>query len=216
MVITRKHIIWASLGLAAVLGGVVLLRPAPIEVDVGRVTRGVLRVTVDDEGETRLRRRFVVSAPVSGRVLRIEAVAGARVQAGETLATITPASPTPLDDRTRAGAEARVRAAQADLERARSEWRRVVVEADQAAREAERTELLFRTGSAARESAEVARAVPKRHRGGERGRSRHPHGRVCRRCRTRGAHLGGRSVHGRCGRGPIAHRRRRAAPRTGK
>ena len=158
MRITRRHVIWTLMGLATVLGLVALLRPAPVDVDIGVVKRDVLRVTVDEEGETKLRRRFVVSAPVSGRVLRIEAVAGQRVTADQTLATITPARPTPLDERARAGAEARVRAAEAELERARSDWRRFVVDADQAARDADRTDVLFRTGSVAREAAEVARA----------------------------------------------------------
>jgi HlyD family secretion protein len=154
----RRNLIWMATAAVGVFGLVALLRPAPVEVDVGVVRRDTLRVTIDEEGETRLRRRFVVSAPVSGRVLRIEAVAGGSVTADQTLATITPARPTPLDERARAGAEARVRAAEAELERARSEWRRLVVEADQAAREAARTDVLFTTGSVARESAEIARA----------------------------------------------------------
>ena len=158
MRIARRHLIWTLVGLATVLGLVTLFRPAPVEVDIGLVKRGLLRVTIDEEGETRLRRRFVVSAPVSGRVMRIEAVAGQSVMASQVLATITPARPTPLDDRTRAGAEARVRAAEADLERARSDWRRLVVDADQAARDAARSDALFKTGSVAHESAEVARA----------------------------------------------------------
>ena len=157
MRIGRRQIVWTTLGLAAVLAVAALLRPAPVEVSTGVVKRDVLRVTIDEEGETRLRRRFVVSAPVSGRVLRIEAVAGQNVKQGQTLATITPARPSPLDARTRAAADARVRTAEAELERARSERRRLAVEAEQAARESERTANLFKGGSVAREAAEVAR-----------------------------------------------------------
>jgi len=66
-----------------------------------------MRTTIDEEGETRVRERFVVSAPVAGRVLRIELEPGDRVRRGETvLATFLPAAPAPLDVRTRAEAEA--------------------------------------------------------------------------------------------------------------
>jgi HlyD family secretion protein len=156
--IGRRMLVWIAVGLAAVLGIVALLRPSPAAVETAIVRRGSLQVTIDEEGVTRLVRRFVVSAPVAGRVLRIEALPGRPVTAGQTLATITPARPTPLDERARAGAEARVRAAEAELERARSEWRRLVVEADQATRDAERNDVLFKTGSTSRESAEAAQA----------------------------------------------------------
>jgi HlyD family secretion protein len=154
----RRTLVWIGVGLAAVWGTAALLRPSPTAVETAVVRRGSLQVTIDEDGVTRLVRRFVVSAPVAGRVLRIEALPGRRVTAGQTLATITPARPTPLDERARAGAEARVRAAEAELERVRSEWRRLVVEADQAARNAERNDVLFKAGSASRESAEAAKS----------------------------------------------------------
>ena len=61
---------------------------------------------MDEEGETRLRRRFVVSAPVPGRVLRIESRPGDAVTKGQTLAVIQPAAPMPLDARTQMTGEA--------------------------------------------------------------------------------------------------------------
>jgi len=103
----------------------VALWPAATPIDSAPVTRGSLEVTVEDEGETRVRDRFVVSAPVAGRVLRIELEPGDPVRRGETvLATILPGESTPLDARSRAEAEAAVAAARATLGRARAEKQR--------------------------------------------------------------------------------------------
>src|SRR6516164_8897519 len=107
-----------KLGLAAaglVLAGALgyLFLPAPVDVDIATVERGSLLVTVDREGKTRVRERYVVSAPLAGRVRRIELHPGDRVEEGKTvLAIIEPGDPALLDPRARAEAEARVRAAE--------------------------------------------------------------------------------------------------------
>ncbi len=104
--------------LALFVGWAFWPRPAPV--DLGTVTRGPMMITLDEEGETRVRERYSVSAPVAGRVLRIELEPGDPVRAGETvLAIFQPARPTLLDARGRAEAEARVRAAEADHEAAK-------------------------------------------------------------------------------------------------
>ncbi len=108
----------------AVLGGVAVaawlaLQPEPVPVDVAEVARGPMRVTVDEEGRTRIRERYVVSSPLPGRTARITLDPGDPVTAGETvLAVIDPRAPSLLDPRERAAAEARVRAAEAALRRA--------------------------------------------------------------------------------------------------
>lgn len=56
-----------------------LLRPSPISVEAGKVTRGLLRVTVDEDGETRAHDRFVVAAPIPGRLLRVELEEGDKI-----------------------------------------------------------------------------------------------------------------------------------------
>jgi HlyD family secretion protein len=94
------------------------LWPAPVMVDVAEVARGALLVTIDDEGETRVRDRYVVSASVPGRVLRVEIEPGDVVNAGDVVATLQPAPPPLLDLRARAQADARIAAARAGLERA--------------------------------------------------------------------------------------------------
>jgi HlyD family secretion protein len=87
--------------------------PSATRVDTAMAARGPLRVTVDDEGETRVRDRFVVSAPVAGRVLRIELEPGDRVTRETVVATFLPANAVPLDARSRTEAEAAVAAARA-------------------------------------------------------------------------------------------------------
>ena len=84
------------------------LWPRPIPVETARAAVGPLRATVNEEGKTRIKQRYVVSAPVAGQLRRIPFKAGAEVQAGETvLAVIDPLSSTLLDARTRLAAEAK-------------------------------------------------------------------------------------------------------------
>lgn len=94
-------------GVAAALAWA--MRPEPVRVDVRTVARGRLAVRVGDEGVTRIRERYVVSAPLAGRMSRVELHAGDAVRQGETLiATIDPTDPALLDPRAEAEAKARV------------------------------------------------------------------------------------------------------------
>jgi HlyD family secretion protein len=111
--------LFVALILAALVGGLgYAFWPEPIEVDLATVDRGLVRVTVDEDGKTRIREKYVVSAPLFGRLLRINMDAGDPVEAGKTLlATIEPPDPVLLDARTVAQAEARVKAAEAALKK---------------------------------------------------------------------------------------------------
>ncbi|MGE3542262.1 MAG: efflux RND transporter periplasmic adaptor subunit [Candidatus Tectimicrobiota bacterium] len=90
MTVSRRQI----LGLLAVLAGLTLsvlaLRPTPLQVDLGQVRRGPLRVTVNAEGKTRLRQRYIVSAPVTGRLERLHLKEGDVVEAQAVIAQIDP------------------------------------------------------------------------------------------------------------------------------
>jgi HlyD family secretion protein len=114
------------IGAALVAGlAVVALRPRAVEVDVARVERGPLAVTLDDQGRTRVRQRFVVASPVAARLLRVELEPGDAVRRGETLlARLLPTDPAPLDQRTRAESLQALEAARAALGRATAEVRR--------------------------------------------------------------------------------------------
>ena len=75
-------------------------------------------MTVDEDGKTRIKERYVVSAPLAGRLLRIELDPATPWSRGATLlATIEPNEPEILDARAVAQAEAKVKAAQAALDR---------------------------------------------------------------------------------------------------
>jgi HlyD family secretion protein len=156
-------------GAVALLGLITAgLWPRPVPVETGKVTLGTLRATVNEEGKTRIKQRYVVSAPVSGQLRRIPFKAGAEVHAGETvLAIIDPVSPAMLDARARALAEARRDTALANLEKARtnhnftvSELRRfekLAVEKTVSVQELETAQM--REASAAKEEAANASAL---------------------------------------------------------
>jgi HlyD family secretion protein len=101
-------------------------KPAPVAADFGVVERGRLEVTVEEEGRTRVRDRYVVSAPLPGRMRRIELEPGDAVVAGKSvLARFEPSDPALLDVRTRSELEARARAAESALGGARADRDRI-------------------------------------------------------------------------------------------
>ena len=159
----KRKLTWIGLGLAA---GALLawsLLPRAERVEIAEVTRGSMAVTLDEEGETRVRDRFVVSAPVAGRLLRIELEPGDPVVAGETvLAIFRPRDPTPLDPRSRAEAEEEVRALEAELERARHERASRQAELDYARRDCDRTRLLNDRGIISVEQLDTAELAESR------------------------------------------------------
>lgn len=118
---TRRFVFWivGVVGISALL--VMAFRPRAVSVDVAEVARRPLQVTVAHEGQTRVHDRYLVSAPVAGRVQRIDLRPGDAVVAGQTVvATFLPAAPPLLDVRTRSEAAARVRAAETEVTQARA------------------------------------------------------------------------------------------------
>ncbi|HEY0965845.1 MAG TPA: HlyD family efflux transporter periplasmic adaptor subunit [Opitutaceae bacterium] len=105
-----------ALLLALIVAG---LWPRPLPVETATAARGPLMVTVDEEGQTRVRHRYVVSSPVAGHLRRIDFKPGAIVEAGQTvLATLETGGADLLDARSLAQAEARVRGAESAREQA--------------------------------------------------------------------------------------------------
>lgn len=116
----RRGLPWIGLLVlvALIIAG---LWPKPVPVEIGQATIGPLRATVTEEGKTRIRQRYMVSAPFAGQLRRIPFKAGAEVKAGETVvAVLDPLPPAPLDARVRALTEARRDVAAANLEKARA------------------------------------------------------------------------------------------------
>ncbi len=170
----RRLILWGALGVLVVAGLVYAFRPQPVPVDLVEAVRGSLVVTLDEEGETRVRDVFVVSAPITGRSLRIEADVGDAVTAGRTIvAEIEPIDPSFLDLRTETQARAAIQAAEAaltlaeaELEEAQAELdfadadlkraRRLIVNETISERAVDEAERAFRTRRAAVATAEAA------------------------------------------------------------
>lgn len=132
------------------------LKPRPIEVNTAKVTVGRFIATVDEDGKTRVQERYVVDAPLAGRLLRIALKAGDRVTQGSTIATILP-TPVPfLDPRARRETEERLGAAEAARERASAEIERARAEASQAQNELVRVQTLVQRGVSAKQALERA------------------------------------------------------------
>jgi HlyD family secretion protein len=139
-------VFWGPPALALAVVFAWLFRPAAVPVDLVAVDRGPLTVSVSDEGETRVRDLYVVSAPVPGRMRRIELEVGDRVVADETLvARIEPSDPSFLDVRSAAEARAGVDAAAAARTHAEAQVRRARAELDFARAEYERIRTLARS-----------------------------------------------------------------------
>ncbi len=124
------------LGVAGLLA--VALWPTSVPVETAIVSRGPLMVTIDEEGRTRVRDRFVVAAPLAGRVLRIELEPGDRVQAGDVVARLRPEAAPMLDARSRAEAAAALDVARATVGRVQAEEQRARAALAQAERELKR------------------------------------------------------------------------------
>lgn len=110
MKIERRHALWA--GAVVVLAAIVvwIMLPDRVSVETAVIERGPLAVTVEEDGQTRVQERYVVSAPITGRMVRLECEVGQAVSAGDVLAEI---HPLPLDTRTRTEAASRLETAEA-------------------------------------------------------------------------------------------------------
>ncbi len=148
-----------TLGLLAGLLGffVYAFLPQPVPVDLAELERGELRLTVRDQGYTRVRDIFVVAAPVSGRLLRIEKLPGDPVVEGQTLlAELLPSDSAILDSRSRQQAQAALRSAEAALSLSLAQYRRAQAELKYAQDELRRAREMARSNTLSRADLERA------------------------------------------------------------
>jgi HlyD family secretion protein len=125
----------------------------PVLVDIASVARGQLRVTVDDDGRTRVSERYTISAPIRGRLLRTALDPGDDVRATLTLvAEFEPIAPGLLDARSRAEAEARLRRAEAAFKEAEAREAQASEDHRYAETELRREQALLERKAAARAS----------------------------------------------------------------
>ena len=106
--------------LALLAGLVWAFWPSPLQVEVALVTQGRFERAVQEDGKTRVRERYVVSTPVTGRLSRILLVQGDSVVRSGAVAVVSPLAPALLDARTQAEQAARVGAALAALGQAQA------------------------------------------------------------------------------------------------
>lgn len=161
-----KRIVGALVGVLVVAGVLWLAWPRPIPVDLAAVTKGPMQVTIDDEGKTRVRHVYTVSAPIAGKVLRISHPAdkrgvsvhiGDHVTADETVVAIMqPAIPGFIDVRSREELQATVTAADAAASLAEAEIRRIEAALEFSRDELRRAQALSRTGTIAARALEKA------------------------------------------------------------
>jgi len=145
-----------ALGLVVLLGLAVLaalaLRPQPVPVDRTTVVRGPLQVAVQESGVTRVKDRFVVSAPVTGTLSRIALEPGDNVHETDVLAEIAPAESPLLDERARAQAEAKLEAALSALGQSRALVARATTARTLSERELGRASALARAGTVSQQA----------------------------------------------------------------
>jgi HlyD family secretion protein len=140
----------------------VALWPSAIDVDVVRVERGPMQVTIDEEGSTRVRERFVVSAPVAGRIERIQLEPGDRVVRGQTVvARLTPAAAPLIDVRTHAELNAAVSAAAAAVGQAQAERQRAIAVLSRARSAVARQTTLWKAGAIPDDELEAGQTTAK-------------------------------------------------------
>ncbi|MCC7337341.1 MAG: HlyD family efflux transporter periplasmic adaptor subunit [Pirellulaceae bacterium] len=158
MKFTLKTLIWGTLLVAVGLVASFALFPKPVEVEVARATLGPLRVTVQEDGKTRIREKYIVSAPVAGRVSRIELKPGDRCNVDTLLAVILPSEPAILDARSRAEAAARVQAAEATRLRAASSEEQAKIDHALNQSKLERAQALLPTQAISQDEYDVIKA----------------------------------------------------------
>jgi HlyD family secretion protein len=143
---TPHAVAWGIAAVAVVALGAWILQPQPVAVETAEVKRGPFELAVSDDGRTRVRDRYTISAPLAGRVERVTLRPGDRVARGQVVATLTPAAPAFLDARTERELRERLGAAQAQQQRALAEVRRAEAQRNQSLADRDRQQKLAGEG----------------------------------------------------------------------
>lgn len=155
----QKSTRWTlGLGAAAAVAALAwAFAPRPVRVEMAVVERGRFEQSIEEDGRTRVREAYTLSAPVAARLTRVSLREGDAVAAGQVVAVLTPVMPPLQDARALGEAQARLKAAEAavDVARARAQGSRVALE--QARTQLARSEQLAREGFMAAASLEQDR-----------------------------------------------------------
>ncbi len=155
--ITRNRVLIALAALAAAGSLAWAFAPRPIQVEVATVERGLFEQSIEEDGRTRLKDRYAISAPVAARLVRITLREGDPVAAGDAVAVLTPVMASMFDERSTREATARLHAADAGVAVAQARAERARVARQEAELELRRTGQLARDGFVAAARLDTAR-----------------------------------------------------------
>lgn len=159
-----RIIVWSVLGFLAFLTLLWAFSPRPVPVDLVEIGYGPMEVSISDDGEARVKDLYLVSAPASGYLQRIELEPGDCVRAGETrLGIITAAAAPSLDTRTTAQLRATAQSARAALRAADADVRREKAQYDQVSSDFRRVETLAKSGTVSAQALERAQSAVQTH-----------------------------------------------------
>ncbi|MCU0927418.1 MAG: efflux transporter periplasmic adaptor subunit, partial [Hydrogenophaga sp.] len=154
---------WLLIGLALLVGAALLYaayRPRAILVEVAQVTTGQFEQVIEEDGQLRLKNRYLITAPTLAQLQRPTLKVGDVVRAGDVVARLAPAAPQLIDARTRSVLQQRVGSAEAARRAAAAQVLRAQTALAQATLEADRSDQLAQQGFIApsvREQADLAR-----------------------------------------------------------
>jgi HlyD family secretion protein len=150
----RRKIFILIIVLTVVILLVLGFLPKTQQVDLVRVARSPLQITIEEEGRTRLKDRFSVSAPTAGYMRRINVKVGDPVKKGQVVAVLEPLQSQALDPRSRATAQASVSSAEASLRAAIERERVAKADANYIDQRLERLNSLYTKGSISKDQFE--------------------------------------------------------------
>jgi HlyD family secretion protein len=124
--------IWVAGAVAAVAALAWAFAPRPVQVEATAVTQGRFEQSIEEDGRTRLKDRYTISAPVAARLARITLREGDRVAAGDVVAVLTPVMSSMIDERARREAIARAEAADANVDATKARLARARISLEEA------------------------------------------------------------------------------------
>lgn len=146
MNIRKSTWVWLAVGTAAVAALARAFAPRPVEVEIASVQQGRFEQAIEEDGRTRLKQRYTISAPVAARLERIALREGDCVAAGDVVAQLTPVMSSMVDERSIREAKARLEGAFASVDRGAARIARARIAVQQARVEVQRTEKLAAEG----------------------------------------------------------------------
>lgn len=162
-----KGILISGLAAIAILSVLIWsFMPEPILVETAKVSEGRFQASFSEEGKTRLRNRYTISAPFSGTLLRPRLKAGDKILQGAVVATLYSAPSPLLDSRTKSELQERIGVAEANLDEASALLESARMQFAEAGREFDRVKSLTDTGSATRQQldrAQLAKDIAERN-----------------------------------------------------